>query len=119
LCKDFVGDDKFVVYLGDNILQNGIKSYLRDFVDSNYDAMILLKEVEDPTRFGVAEFDKDGRLARLVEKPKVPPSKYALVGVYFLTPLIFDVIRRLKPSWRGEYEITDALQILIKLGTGS
>ncbi|MEM0488942.1 MAG: glucose-1-phosphate thymidylyltransferase [Candidatus Bathyarchaeia archaeon] len=116
LCKDFVGDDRFVVYLGDNILQNGIKSYLREFVNSDYDAMILLKEVEDPTRFGVAEFDKDGRLVRLVEKPKVPPSKYALVGVYFLTPLIFDMIRRLKPSWRGEYEITDALQMLIDEG---
>jgi len=113
LCKDFVGDDRFVVYLGDNILQNRIKSYLRDFVDGDYDAMILLKEVENPTRFGVAEFDEDGRLARLVEKPKVPPSKYALVGVYFLTPLIFDMIRRLKPSCRGEYEITDVLQMLI------
>jgi len=116
LCKDFVGDDRFVVYLGDNILQNGIKSYLREFVNSGYDAMILLKEVEDPMRFGVAEFDKDGRLVRLVEKPKVPPSKYALVGVYFLTPVIFDMIGRLKPSWRGEYEITDALQMLINGG---
>ncbi|MEM2196976.1 MAG: glucose-1-phosphate thymidylyltransferase [Candidatus Nezhaarchaeales archaeon] len=116
LCKDFVGDEKFVVYLGDNILQNGIKSYLREFVSSDYDAMILLKEVEDPTRFGVAEFDKDGRLVRLVEKPKVPPSKYALVGVYFLTPVTFDMIGRLKPSWRGEYEITDALQMLIDEG---
>jgi len=114
LCKDFVGDDKFVVYLGDNMLQNGIKEFITDFINNDYDAMVLLKEVEDPTSFGVAEFDKDGRLVRLVEKPKVPPSKYALVGVYFLSPKIFGMIEELKPSWRGEYEITDALQMLIE-----
>ena len=114
LCKDFVGDDKFVVYLGDNMLQNGIKEFVREFVDNNYDAMVLLKEVEDPTSFGVAEFDKSGKLVRLVEKPKVPPSKYALIGVYFLSPEIFRMIEELKPSWRGEYEITDALQMLLE-----
>jgi len=114
LCKDFVGDDKFVVYLGDNMLQNGIKEFVREFVDNNYDAMVLLKEVDDPTSFGVAEFDKSGKLVRLVEKPKVPPSKYALIGVYFLSPEIFRMIEELKPSWRGEYEITDALQMLLE-----
>jgi len=114
LCKDFVGDDKFVVYLGDNMLQNGIKEFVREFVDNNYDAMVLLKEVDDPTSFGVAEFDKSGKLVRLIEKPKVPPSKYALIGVYFLSPEIFRIIEELKPSWRGEYEITDALQMLLE-----
>ena len=116
LCRDFVGDDRFVVYLGDNLLQHGIKSYVEKFLDSDFDAMILLKEVDDPRRFGVAEFDKDGRLIRLVEKPKVPPSNYALIGVYFFTPIIFDMISRLKPSWRGEYEITDAIQMLLDDG---
>lgn len=116
LCKEFVGNDKFVVYLGDNMLQHGIKEYVSEFLNSDYDAMILLKEVEDPTRFGIAEFDKDRKLIRLVEKPKVPPSKYALVGVYFLTPIIFKAIEGLKPSLRGEYEITDALQMLIDDG---
>ena len=116
LCKEFVGNDKFVVYLGDNMLQHGIKEYVSEFLNSDYDAMILLKEVEDPTRFGIAEFDKDRKLIRLVEKPKVPPSKYALVGVYFLTPIIFKAIEGLKPSWRGEFEITDALQMLIDDG---
>jgi glucose-1-phosphate thymidylyltransferase len=116
LCKDFVGDDKFIVYLGDNILQNGIKEYVREFVNNNYDAMVLLKEVDDPKSFGVAEFDKNGKLVRLVEKPKVPPSNYALIGVYFLSPVIFKMIEKLKPSWRGEYEITDALQMLLEEG---
>ncbi len=98
------------------MLQHSIKKYLDKFIKGGYDAMILLKEVEDPKRFGVAEFDEKGRLVRLVEKPKEPPSKYALVGVYFFTPVIFDVIRDLKPSWRGEYEITDAIQMLMDRG---
>ena len=116
LCKNFVGDDKFIVYLGDNLLQYGIKRYVEKFLNNNFDAMILLKEVDDPRRFGVAEFDKNGRLIRLVEKPKKPPSNYALIGVYFFTPIIFDMISRLKPSWRGEYEITDAIQMLLDNG---
>jgi len=116
LCKEFVGDEPFVVYLGDNLLQYGIKQYLEEFLSRDYDAFILLKEVDDPTRFGVAEFDEKGRLVRLVEKPKVPPSNYALVGVYFLRPVIFNMIKKLKPSWRGEYEITDALQMLLDCG---
>jgi glucose-1-phosphate thymidylyltransferase len=114
LCKDFIGDDKFVVYLGDNILQNGIKEYAREFINNNYDAMVLLKEVDDPKSFGVAEFDKSGKLIRFVEKPKVPPSNYALIGVYFLSPVVFRIIKELKPSWRGEYEITDTLQMLLE-----
>ncbi|MEM3833396.1 MAG: glucose-1-phosphate thymidylyltransferase [Thermoprotei archaeon] len=116
LCEEFVGNDRFVVYLGDNMLQNGIKEYLDKFVESDYDAMILLKEVEDPTRFGVAKFDKSGKLVGLVEKPKEPPSNYAIVGVYFFTPIIFKMIKKLKPSWRGEYEITEAIQMLIDNG---
>ena len=116
LCRDFVGDESFVVYLGDNLLQHGIKKYLEQFLNGDYDAFILLKEVEDPTRFGVAEFDEKGRLVRLVEKPKIPPSNYALVGVYFFKPVIFDMIKELKPSWRGELEITDAIQTLLDRG---
>jgi len=116
LCKNFVKDDKFVVYLGDNLLQHGIKKYVEKFLNNDFDAMILLKEVDDPCRFGVAEFDKDGRLIRLVEKPRTPPSNYALIGVYFFTPIIFEMISRLKPSWRGEYEITDAIQMLLDNG---
>ena len=115
LCRDFVRDEKFVVYLGDNILQGGIKSYAEEFNRENYDAMVLLKEVDDPKRFGVAQFDGK-KLVRVVEKPKVPPSNYAVIGIYFFTPVVFKAIDELKPSWRGEYEITDAIQKLIDWG---
>jgi len=113
LCREFVGDEKFVVYLGDNMLQRGIKRYAKKFLSEGYDAMVLLKEAEDPRRFGVAKLD-GGKIVGVVEKPEVPPSKYALVGVYFFTPIVFDAIKQLKPSWRGEYEITDAIQKLIE-----
>lgn len=116
LCRDFVGDDRFVVYLGDNLLQHGIGKYVRRFIEEDYDAFVLLKEVDDPSRFGVAEFGEDGRLVRLVEKPKEPPSNYALVGVYFFKPVVFDIIGELKPSWRGELEITDAIQRMLDQG---
>ncbi|MBO8183270.1 MAG: glucose-1-phosphate thymidylyltransferase [Archaeoglobus sp.] len=114
LAKDFVGNDSFVVYLGDNILKGGINRFVEKFNNNSYDSMILLTEVKEPQRFGVAEFDENGKLKRLVEKPKVPPSNYALVGIYFFTPLIFEMIAQLKPSWRGEYEITDAIQMLLE-----
>ena len=116
LCRDFVGDDSFILYLGDNLLQNGVRKHLERFVEGDYDAYVLLKEVEDPSKFGVAKFDEDGRLIGLVEKPKVPPSNYALVGVYFFKPTVFEVIKGLKPSWRGELEITDALQTMLERG---
>jgi len=116
LCKEFVGKEKFIVYLGDNLLQNGIKNYLEKFINEDYDAFILLKEVEDPTKFGVAQFDEKGKIIKLIEKPKIPPSKYALVGVYFFKPILFNIIKDLKPSWRGELEITDAIQLMLEYG---
>jgi len=116
LCEEFVGRDEFVVYLGDQILQKGIKCYLEKFLKGDYNAFILFKEVEDPTRFGVGQFDEKGKLVRLVEKPKVPPSKYAIVGVYFFKPVVFRIIEELKPSWRVELEITDAIQLMLDRG---
>ncbi|MEM1520750.1 MAG: glucose-1-phosphate thymidylyltransferase [Candidatus Korarchaeum sp.] len=116
LCESFVRGERFVVHLGDDILQHGIKGHLEEFMKGDYDAYVLLKEVDDPTRFGVAKFDEKGRLVGLVEKPKAPPSNYALVGVYFFKPIIFEIIRELKPSWRGELEITDALQLMLERG---
>lgn len=115
LTKDFVGSEPFVVYLGDNLIKGGIKGLCEQFQRERPDALLLLCSVPDPQRFGVAEF-KDGMLVRLVEKPKQPPSNLALTGIYFLTPLVFEAISRLKPSWRGEYEITEALQIFLDEG---
>ncbi|MCW4021427.1 MAG: glucose-1-phosphate thymidylyltransferase [Candidatus Bathyarchaeota archaeon] len=116
LCEEFVGNEDFVVYLGDNLLKGGTKRYAERFVDSECDTMILLCEVKNPQLFGVAKLDKKGRLVGLVEKPKVPPSPYALTGIYFFTPVIFEMIRKLKPSWRGELEITEAIHLLVTNG---
>lgn len=116
LCNEYVDDEPFIVYLGDNVLKGGVKSLAKSFKTSSCDAMILLCEVENPQRFGVAEFDKNGKLIGLVEKPKQPPSNYALTGIYFFKPVIFEMIKRLKPSWRGEIEITEAIQLLLENG---
>lgn len=116
LCKEFVGDSPFVVHLGDDLIKGGIKRYVEEFESSDYDGMILLCRVKEPQRFGVAEFDVNGKLVRLVEKPKEPPSEYALSGVYFFKPVVFQMIGQLKPSWRGELEITEAIQLLLDNG---
>ena len=115
LCKDFVNQDKFVVYLGDNVLRKDLVSYTEKFSSSNSDALILLCEVEDPSRFGVAQLD-NSKIKKITEKPKDSPSNLAVIGIYFLTPKIFGIIDNLKPSSRGELEITDALQILLSVG---
>ena len=118
LCKDFIGNDKFIVYLGDNVLRKNLIEYTKKFQASDSDAMILLCEVDEPQRFGIAELDKDnpGKIKKIMEKPKDPPSNLAVIGIYFLTPKIFDIIDNLKPSWRGELEITDALDMLMNQG---
>ena len=115
-CKDFVGDDPFVVHLGDDLIKGGIKKYVEKFKSSDYDGMILLCKVKNPQRFGVAEFDAEDRLVRLIEKPKEPPSEYALSGIYFFNPVIFQMIDQLKSSERGELEITEAIQHLLTNG---
>ncbi len=118
LCKDFIGNDKFIVYLGDNVLRKNLIGYTKKFTSSDSDAMILLCAVDEPQRFGVVELDKEnpGKIKKIVEKPKDPPSNLAVIGIYFLTPKIFDIIDNLKPSWRGELEITDALDMLMNQG---
>ena len=113
LCKDFVKGDKFVVYLGDNILRKNLVSFVNDFEKLNIDFQILLSEVMEPQKFGIAEF-KNNKLSKIIEKPKTSNSNLAVIGIYFLTPKIFDIIENLKPSWRGELEITDALQIALE-----
>jgi len=118
LCKEFVGDDKFIVYLGDNVLRKNLTDYTKKFSSSGLDAMILLCEVDNPSKFGVAYVDKDdsSKIKNIIEKPKNSTSNLAVIGVYFLTPKIFGIIDNLKPSSRGELEITDALQLLMDKG---
>ena len=112
LCEDFIGDEKFLVFLGDNIIQKSINGFGIEFEKSNDAATILLCEVDNPSRFGIADI-QNGKIKRIIEKPKNPPTNLAVTGIYFLTPIIFDIIKRLKPSWRNELEITDALDMLL------
>lgn len=113
--EPFIGDDPFVMYLGDNLLRNGITPLVEEFRTNKPDALILLTPVDDPEHYGVAELDGD-RVKRLVEKPKDPPSNMALVGVYMFTKSVFDAGKAIKPSGRGELEITDAIQHLVDSG---
>ncbi|MBW3667743.1 MAG: glucose-1-phosphate thymidylyltransferase [Actinobacteria bacterium] len=118
VARDFLGDDDFVMYLGDNLLQRGVDALVKDFASRPADvvASILLAKVPDPTRFGVAELDDGGQVVRLVEKPATPPSDLALVGVYLFGPRVHDAVAAITPSARGELEITDAIQWLIDNG---
>ncbi|GIW44317.1 MAG: glucose-1-phosphate thymidylyltransferase [Candidatus Binatia bacterium] len=113
--EEFVGGEPFIMYLGDNLLPDGLRAPVSLFQSSGANAVVLLKEVDDPTHFGIAEV-QGNRIVRLVEKPKHPPSNLAIVGGYIFDRNIFDSIRRIRPSWRGEYEITDAIQDLVDRG---
>lgn len=113
---EFVDESRFLVFLGDNLLEAGIEDFVSDFCKSAPDASLLLKEVDNPQRYGVAELDEHGRVQHLVEKPDNPATNLAIVGVYAFAPSIFDAIDAIEPSGRGEYEITDAIQHLIEAG---
>ncbi len=116
LCaKEFLGDSSFVMYLGDNLIRDGITSLVEEFKQNKADALILLSHVKNPSRFGVAEIEND-RILRVVEKPKKPKTDLAIAGVYLFKPSIFAAISEIKPSWRNELEITDAIQKLIDHG---
>jgi len=114
LCKNFIGNSKFIVFLGDNILLRNIKDFREEFEKSDSDASILLCKVDNPKQFGIADINSEGSIKKIIEKPKDPPTDLAVTGIYFLTPKIFEIFSRLKPSWRNELEITDALQMLLE-----
>ncbi len=121
IAREFLGDDDFVMYLGDNLLEQDLGAFVNAFEqaragDQPPSAQILLKRVPDPHRFGIATLDNDGHVVGLVEKPADPPSDLALVGVYLFDPTIHEAVRAIKPSERGELEITDAIQWLITNG---
>jgi glucose-1-phosphate thymidylyltransferase len=115
IAEEYLGDEPFVMYLGDNLLKEGIAPFVRDFEESRPDALILLQKVKDPSSYGIAELE-DGHVKRLVEKPAEPRSDLALVGVYLFTPAIFESVKAIAPSPRGELEITDAIQHMIERG---
>jgi glucose-1-phosphate thymidylyltransferase len=117
LARQFAGSDPIAIVLGDNIIRGSLQSFANDFVNGADEAGAVLKEVPDPERFGVAEFDGDGRLLGFEEKPAEPKSNLIPIGVYFFRPSVFDVIDTLEPSARGEFEITDLLNHYLARGS--
>jgi glucose-1-phosphate thymidylyltransferase len=129
ISRDFLGSDDFVMYLGDNMLQQDLRTFVERFAAARHPqqvlgeehllppvAQILLAHVDEPRQFGVAAFDQHGQIVQLVEKPSEPPSDLALVGVYLFDPMIHEAVRAITPSARGELEITDAIQWLLNQG---
>jgi glucose-1-phosphate thymidylyltransferase len=116
ISQEFIGDERFVMFLGDNCIQGGISPLIEQFGRSSHNSQIVLKQVSDPRSFGVAELDDEGRISRLVEKPREPRSDLALVGIYMFDHHIFEAVNSIHPSPRGELEITDAIQWLVSAG---
>jgi glucose-1-phosphate thymidylyltransferase len=116
VAQDFLGDEEFIMYLGDNIVKGGIVQHAEKFSRLQPESLVLLTRVNEPQRFGVAQLDGDGRVVKLVEKPSAPPSDLALAGIYFFNPMIKEACKAIRPSWRDELEITDAIQWLIDNG---
>jgi len=114
--KRFLGKDAFVMCLGDNLTGQGLNSFIKKFRGEHLDALIILKDVDNPSSFGVAQLDEKGNILKLVEKPKTPVSNLAIIGTYLFSSKVHQAIERIKPSWRGEFEITDAIQEMINLG---
>lgn len=113
ISQDFLQGEPFVMFLGDNVIEGGISKLIRDFATNDWNSQIVLKEVDNPSAYGVAKLRPDGSIEQLIEKPANPPSNLALVGIYMFDEHIFEAVNSIKPSGRGEYEITDAIQWLI------
>ncbi len=116
ISHDFLGDDRFVMFLGDNVIEGGISPLIRQFADSGWNSQVVLTETDNPQQYGIAELDNERRIVRLVEKPRNPPSNLALVGIYMFDATVFQAVNSIQPSWRGELEITDAIQWLVDHG---
>ena len=116
ISESFLDGDRFVMFLGDNVIQGGISPLIAEFAHSQWNSQVVLTRVDHPEQYGVAELEDDGRIRRLVEKPKLPPSDLALVGIYMFDKHIFQAVNAINPSWRGELEITDAIQWLVDNG---
>jgi len=113
ISRDFLGDDHFVMFLGDNVIQGGISPLIAQFAETDYNAQIVLTRVDHPEQYGVAILGDNKEIVRLIEKPKDPPSDLALVGIYMFDHHVFEAVENITPSWRGELEITDAIQWLV------
>ena len=114
--KSFLGNDSFIMCLGDNVTGQGVKKLVQKFEEEKLDGLIVLKEVEDPSRFGIAQLDKKGNIVKLVEKPKTPMGNLAIIGTYLFSNRVHKAVERIKPSWREELEITDAIQEMVNMG---
>jgi glucose-1-phosphate thymidylyltransferase len=114
--QPFLAQDSFVMCLGDNVTGQGLNTFVQKFQKEHLDALIILKEVDNPSSFGIAQLDAKGNIVRLVEKPKTPMGNLAIIGTYLFSNKIHKAIARIKPSWRGELEITDAIQEMINMG---
>ena len=114
--KRFLGKDSFIMCLGDNVTGQSLESFVKKFRTEKLDALIILKEVDNPSAFGIAQLDEKGNIIRLVEKPKTPMGNLAIIGTYLFSSRVHEAIERIKPSWRGELEITDAVQEMINMG---
>jgi glucose-1-phosphate thymidylyltransferase len=116
VAEDHLRGEPFVMYLGDNLIRQGVIPLVKEFSDNNCDCVVGVTQVKNPSQYGVVVFDKQGNVSRFVEKPKEPLSDWALIGIYVFNDRVFDAVHRIKPSWRGELEITDTIQTLLTDG---
>lgn len=116
VAEEFIGEEPFVMYLGDNLIKQGVKPLIYSYINEGSDCAVCVSPVKNPGQFGIVELDSKGKVARLVEKPKEPKSNLALAGVYIFNNSIFHAVKQIKPSWRNELEITDSIQYLLEQG---